>query len=161
MLHWIGFDRAAVLDGGWPVCRAVSGPVGNYPEPAAKTRFLPATKRNLFIARQQLDALLAEDAVLIDALSSEQFSGCKAELGLKGYIPGAINIPAESLLNIETGCIYSNVELASRLPVDLEKPIVVYCGRGIAASIVVFVLLKLGAENVFCTCLDCRNGVVI
>jgi len=147
MLRWIGFDRAAVLDGGWQGWKAAGGPEASDSVAVTGTPLLPIRLRNTFITKQDLSERLAGGALLIDALTPEQYSGHKPALGLKGHIPGAINIPAESLLDLASKCFLPPAELARLFPAQSGRKTVVYCGSGIAASSVAFVLIGLGLSE--------------
>ncbi len=149
MLKWIGFDTAGILDGGWQNWVANGGRVSG--EPALhRVGVLDCTlKPHVFICKEALwSALEDENVLLIDALSEAQFSGAESDLGLSGHIPGAINIPGTSLLDTFSGCYLPLDQIAARLPEDRDTRTIIYCGSGIAAASVGFVMHRLGFEDV-------------
>lgn len=148
MLRWIGFDNAAVLDGGWQNWDAQGGQVSQTPRPYDPAELGHGHRPDLFVTRQDVLAAMSDGSPLIDALSPEQFSGQQAELGLKGHIPGAINIPGTSLVDKISECFLPDDDLARLFPQNRSQPCIVYCGSGVAASAVAFVMTRLGYENV-------------
>ena len=153
MLRWIGFDRAAVLDGGWQHWDASGGPVSIAPvsfQPGTLAiGNLPMSRPNLFATRQDVLAALEDgQTLLIDALSAGQFSGQQPDLGLAGHIPGAVNIPGTSLVDPITDCFLPMDQLAERFPKDRGARTILYCGSGVAASAVALVMTRLGYDNV-------------
>ena len=149
MLRWIGFDNAAVLDGGLPRWKAI-GKETTAQITRPKQKALTAHVRpELFVTKADVEEALDDSTTLIiDALSEAQFRGRESELGICGHIPNAINIPATSLINPDSGQYYPHEILADVFPEDPTKPIIVYCGSGIAAASVAFTLHRLGFINV-------------
>ncbi len=148
MLRWIGFDRAAVLDGGWQNWDANDGRVSHNPTPCRPAKLTAAPRPGLFVTRPDVEAAIARGTLLIDALSEAQFLGQQAELGLKGHIPTAINIPGAGLVDQISECFEPLDRLAARFPQDRTQPAIVYCGSGVAAASVAFVMVRLGFEDV-------------
>jgi len=65
-------------------------------------------------------------------------------------MPGALNVPFDSLINGQ-GKMRSAPELQAIFEVcevDLTKPIVTTCGSGVTASVLAIGLARLGLENV-------------
>jgi thiosulfate/3-mercaptopyruvate sulfurtransferase len=148
MLRWIGFDRAVVLEGGWTRWKAGGGQISNDPHVTVAAELSYKTRPELFVTCRQVQPALEDGALLIDALSPAQFSGQEASLGLKGHIPGAINIPAQSLLDPVSQCLLPMQDLAARLPEDRDRRTIIYCGSGVAAALLAFVMAQTGFEDV-------------
>jgi len=148
MLRWVGFDKAAVLDGGWQNWDANDGRVSDNPVPFGATRLKSSLRSALFVTRDDVVTAIDTGTLLIDALSEGQFLGQEAELGLKGHIPTAINIPGASLIDLISECFEPLELLAHRLPQDRAKSAIVYCGSGVAAASVAFTMVRLGFEDV-------------
>jgi thiosulfate/3-mercaptopyruvate sulfurtransferase len=150
VLRWIGFDHAYILDGGFSKWQAENRPVGDTPkETICQSELTTKHRPETFVTIAELDELLlGEGIMLIDALSVEQFSGEESSLGIKGHIPGAVNIPATTLIDAETKILLSKDELSDLFPRVLSNRTVVYCGSGIAASLTAFVMVELGFEDV-------------
>jgi thiosulfate/3-mercaptopyruvate sulfurtransferase len=91
--------------------------------------------------------------LILDARDRDQYTGEVARgEGRAGRIPGAAHLHSESLFDPEKGTFRSDEELAERLreagvPEDLESPVVAYCNGGVAATVPLFVLHRLGHRN--------------
>ncbi len=158
MLRWIGFDRAALLDGGlgaWqadghpvatgPATPALLGDPGLVPGPALTVRPRP----DLIADRAEVLAAIDNGATcIIDALGAAQYRGEQSAYGRAGHIPGAINVPAHALTDRDTGRYLPLEVLAQRFPTDHHARVITYCGGGIAASSDAFVLTRLGFHDV-------------
>ncbi|MFF5445027.1 sulfurtransferase [Streptomyces sp. NPDC012888] len=103
MLRAMGFDRAAVLDGGLPAWAAAGFPVEE--EPAAYDgppgAFTARPRPGLVVdATAVLDALADPAAAVLDARSPGRFAGTEPEPrpGLRGgHMPGAVSLPFTEL----------------------------------------------------------------
>ncbi len=148
MLRWVGFDRAALLDGGYGAWTAEDRPLSTEPtEPQAKQLTLHL-RPALMADRDEVLAALGDDAVsLIDVMPEAHYRGQMALYDRPGHIPGAINIPTLGLLE-EPGRFRSPEELATICAGDRKARFIVYCGGGIAASANAFVMVRLGFTDV-------------
>ena len=148
MLKWVGFDRAAILDGGLNAWKAEGRAISTDP-PTHPERYLrPRPRPELIADRDEVLAAIADDKVhLIDTLPAESFNGDAEFYGRPGHIPTAVNIGGMELVD-ETG--------RYRLPKDLRdlhaaipnERVITYCGGGILASSNAFVMTRLGYEDV-------------
>jgi thiosulfate/3-mercaptopyruvate sulfurtransferase len=149
MLRWIGFDNAAVLDGGLSHWKAVGGETTTKIDPPKQSKLVPHIRPDLFVTKETIQKALKNNSTLIvDALSKAQFEGSGSDLGICGHIPGAINIPATSLIDSDTAQYYPLEKLAGRFPQNRTMPVIIYCGSGIAAASVAFTMHRLGFENI-------------
>jgi len=154
VLTYYGHDRVYVLDGGWRKWTAEGRPTTSAVpdlEPAAFTpRPRPGWRRE---ARDVLAALARGDAFVLDARDEGQYTGGVARgEGRAGRIPGARHLHADSLFDPERGTFLPVEELAGRLreagvPEDKEEPVIAYCNGGVAATVPLFVLHRLGYRN--------------
>lgn len=148
MLRWIGFDQAALLDGGLDAWTAAGGTLSTEPssEPARK---LTVTLRPELIAdREEVLASIEDDAVrLIDAMPEAHYRGEWTMYGRPGHIPGAANVPVTALVD-DTGRYLTDSELAALFDGDRDSRAITYCGGGIAASSNAFVMTRLGYTDV-------------
>lgn len=153
MLRAIGFDSAQVLNGGFGKWRregrAIAAGGSRYPEAAA---FAPVPRPQLFCGKDAvLAALDAPETSLVNALTAEQFVGGGTQYGRPGRIPGSLCVPARELTDPETGALKPPGELIAMFTlagVDIDAPILCYCGGGIAATLDGFVLTLLGAREI-------------
>ncbi len=140
MLRWLGFDRAALLDGGQQLWVAEGRQLSAAAAAPTTRRLTPRVRPELVVDRDEVFAVLDQPAVcLVDALDSGSYQA--------GHIPGAINVDARELLDA-TGRFRPLTELASRFPADPTTRVITYCGGGIAAASDAFILTRLGFTNV-------------
>jgi thiosulfate/3-mercaptopyruvate sulfurtransferase len=130
MLRWIGFDNAALLDGGLRVWKAEGRPcaTGSSTPEAKPAGSLSLSPRPEMIA-DKADMLAAIDdstTCVIDALSPAVFSGQVQPYARPGHIPGAINVAATSTIDPDTGRFKPADEIRAMLPSRPEARTVAY-----------------------------------
>jgi thiosulfate/3-mercaptopyruvate sulfurtransferase len=153
LLREFGHDNAAVLDGGWQKWtaenRAVETGPGGSPAPGD---FTVQQERNLMVGKTEVKAAIGDPGVCtLNALLPAQHSGSGGNsYGRPGRIAGSVNVPALHLLNPATNAFLPAHELRRRLDAvgALDRPVIVYCGGGIAASADALILTMLGHNNV-------------
>src|SRR5438132_5198769 len=93
MLRWLGHDRVALLDGGFPIWEKEGRPV---------TQEVPKPRKGAFVPRPHLGATVDHHFVerfredrgvkLVDARAAERFKGLQEPIDpVAGHIPGAVN----------------------------------------------------------------------
>lgn len=152
MLRAFGFDTAAVLNGGWTRWTAEGRPVSDAPSSHPPANFIPRPRPHLIAHKQDvINALAGKGTRLVNALSADEFTGRVTRVARPGRIPGSVNVPASSLVDPQTNALRPAAELRDTFQkagaLD-GKPVITYCGGGIAASSDAFVLALLGFENV-------------
>jgi len=99
LLRWLGHERVAVLDGGWPAWIAAGGPISHALPPAAQGDFTERPSLQAVRSLAQV-VVLAESAsssaapagVLIDARAPDRYAGLNETVDpVAGHIPGARN----------------------------------------------------------------------
>ena len=151
MLRAVGFDAAAVLDGGFDKWSAEGRPTET-----AETRHPPATlvarpRPGLFVGKDEVKAAIGDaGACTVDALAPDLHRGDNPRYGRPGRIPGSVNVPALDLL--EAGSLTPKPPEAvaavfEAVGADPSKRILLYCGGGIAATLDAFLLHQLGYRN--------------
>ena len=157
-LTYYGHDRACVLDGGWKKWTAEGRPTTTQvpkPEPAAFTpRPRPGWRKE---AEEVLvasgDARETRAVFILDARDEGQYTGAIARgEGRAGRVPGARHLHADSLFDPESGTFRPDEDLAGKLreagvPEDRNEPVIAYCNGGVAATVPLFVLHRLGYGN--------------
>ncbi|MEM7407701.1 MAG: sulfurtransferase [Pseudomonadota bacterium] len=152
MLRAIGFDHAAVLDGGfdrWQLDgRPTQGGVQDYP--AAQLDARP--RDGLFAHLDDVKAAMDDRGVCtLNALSPQLHSGEDSRYGRAGRIPGSVNVPATALQDPDDRTFASAETAAAHFAeagARPDQPVIVYCGGGIAATLDAFLLWQLGYEQV-------------
>lgn len=148
MLRWVGFDRAAILDGGLGAWAAEGRPLSIEPVTRPAKQLTPKPRPELIADRNEVFTSIDDDTVtLIDTLPEVFYRGEMAIYGRPGHIAGAINIDTLGLLD-KTGRFRSEDELAAMHNLDHNARAITYCGGGIAASANAFIMTRLGFSNV-------------
>lgn len=153
-LTYYGHDHVSVLDGGWKKWTAEVLPTtSDAPGPDPAT-FIPRPRPGW---RREAEGVLASsengETLLLDARDEGQYTGAVTRgNGRAGHIPGAAHLHAESLLDQERGVFRSDEEIEERLreagvSEDRGAPVVAYCNGGVAATVPLFALHRLGYTN--------------
>jgi thiosulfate/3-mercaptopyruvate sulfurtransferase len=153
MLKSLGFDGAAVLDGGFGKWQAEGLPV----ERGSGRGYPPATlvakpRPGWFVDKQAvLTAIPQLDAVIVNALGAQFHQGLEpSRYGRSGRVPGSVNVPAASLIDLQSGTLTSLADAEAKFAaagVAKDKRIIAYCGGGISATIDLFLLHQLGFDD--------------
>lgn len=149
-----GLRDVRVLDGGLAAWETAGLPLETAPpappEPAPPMTLTPRPEMRADKPRVAR-ALSESRARLVNALGRELFEGRGDQVfGRPGRIPGSLSLPSASLQD-ETGRFLPLPELEARfrtLGVAEDTPVIPYCGGGIAASTLAFVLALLGHDEV-------------
>jgi thiosulfate/3-mercaptopyruvate sulfurtransferase len=153
LLREFGHDNAAVLNGGWQKWTAEGRPV----ETGAGTSRAPGDftvreVRNLMVGKDEVKAAIGDAGICtLNALLPTQHSGSGGNsYGRPGRIAGSVNLPAAHLIDPATNAFLPADELRRRLGEvgALDRPVITYCGGGIAASADALILTMLGHSNV-------------
>ena len=153
-LTYYGHDGVSVLDGGWKKWTAEGRPTTSEVPELELATFTPRPRPEW--RKEAKDVLAASErggAVVLDARDEEQYTGAVARgEGRAGRVPGAAHLHADSLFDPENGTFRPDEELTERLreagvPEDKDAPLVAYCNGGVAATVPLFVLHRLGHRN--------------
>ena len=153
LLRVFGHDNAAVLDGGLAAWQAGGHPIARGPEPAPREGdFVAAPPRPLMADKADVLVALADGGVCtLNALTAAQHAGTGGNAyGRPGHIAGSVNVPAAELVEPATGRLRPAEELRAKFAAAgaLDRPVIAYCGGGIAASGDALVLTMLGQPEV-------------
>ena len=148
MLRWVGFDNAALLDGGlngWTSAGyALSTEPANEPARSLTVNLRPG----LIVEKEEVHAAIDDQSVdLIDAMPAAHYRGDFSLYDRPGHIPTATSSPSNALLD-DTGHFKSPDELDAMFSGDRDKRAITYCGGGIAASADAFIMTRLGYKDV-------------
>jgi thiosulfate/3-mercaptopyruvate sulfurtransferase len=148
MLRWIGFDQAALLDGGLPAWTAQGGALSaEHVAPIAR-KLTVNVRPELITGQSEVRTSIEDEGInLIDSLPAPHYRGEWAMYDRPGHISGATNVPVTALYD-DTGRFRSDEELAALFESDPGTRTITYCGGGIAASSDAFVLTRLGFTDV-------------
>jgi thiosulfate/3-mercaptopyruvate sulfurtransferase len=137
MLRWLGHERVALLDGGWPRWQREGLPARTGTESRVGRTFSPRPR-----------PALAVDAAAVDARGSERFRGEREPIDpVAGHIPGAVSAPFAGNLR-DDGSFLSPGALRARYDALLSgvpaERVAVYCGSGVTAAHAVLALAHAG-----------------
>jgi thiosulfate/3-mercaptopyruvate sulfurtransferase len=148
MLRWVGFDQAALLDGGLKAWTDEGRPLSTAPATLPLKQLTPVPRPELIADRDEVLASINDGAVcLIDTMPKAFYRGEQTLYGRPGHIPGALNIDAVELLD-ESGRYRPYDELDAMFDCDRNTRTITYCGGGIAASSDAFIMTRLGFTDV-------------
>jgi thiosulfate/3-mercaptopyruvate sulfurtransferase len=153
MLQSLGFANAAVLDGGLDKWKLEgrpleTGPAKGYP-PAT---FTAKQKNGFFVDKHQTLAATSErGTVVVNALGPQFHKGSEpSRYGRPGRVPGSCNVSAATLLDPQTKAFIPLAEAEAKFKaqgITKDKRVVAYCGGGISATVDLFLLHRLGYDN--------------
>jgi thiosulfate/3-mercaptopyruvate sulfurtransferase len=153
MLRSLGFDGAAILDGGFDKWKAEgrateAGAPRGYPA----ATFTAKPRPGFFVGKNDvLGAIGRSDTVIVNALGPQFHKGLEpSRYGRPGRVPGSVNVSAATLVNQQSKAFTSLADAAAKFEsqgVDKERRVVCYCGGGISATIDLFLLHQLGYQN--------------
>jgi len=153
MLRALGFDGAAVLDGGFDRWQAEGRPIEageakGYP-PAT---FTPRPRPGRFVDKTAVKAAIGDPGtVTVNALGPQFHQGLEpSRYGRPGRVPGSVNVPAATLVDPATKKFVSPADALARFTeagIDRDRRVIAYCGGGISATIDLFLLHQLGFDD--------------
>jgi thiosulfate/3-mercaptopyruvate sulfurtransferase len=153
MLKSLGFDNAAVLDGCFDKWKAEerpieTGPAKGYP----KATFRAKPRPGHFVGKDEvLAAVRDHSAVVVNALGPQFHRGLEpSRYGRPGRIPGSCNVSAAALLDPATRVFVLLADAEAKFATQglrKDKRVIAYCGGGISATIDLFLLHRLGYDN--------------
>lgn len=150
-LRYMGHDRVSVLEGGYAAWIAAGGEVTTeVPSERADVTFTPQVQPDLRLEWQDVLQIVEQGgSQIVDARDVDTFHGNVQRGSRGGHIPGAINLPAKSMVNDDG--TWKSVdelgELAREAGIDLQQPIVAYCNGGVTATQAMFGLQRAGATR--------------
>ena len=146
-LNYYGHDAVSVLQGGWNRWVEEGKPVESGPVTPPRAVFTPRVRPNLRLTAEQLaDRLGQPDLQLIDARDAGQYTGTRRRGPRGGHIPGAVNLPRERFFAPEGGFLPTDElrRMIENAGIAVDRPTVAYCNGGVAATVILFNLARLG-----------------
>ena len=149
MLRWLGHDKVALLDGGYPLWEKEKRPT---------TRDVPQPRKGDFKARPHLGSVVDAPFIarfheepsikLVDARAPERFAGLKEPIDpVAGHIPGAVNRFWQKNLNPDGRFKAPDQlrrEYADFLGAVPPEQVVHMCGSGVTACHNMFAMALAG-----------------
>jgi thiosulfate/3-mercaptopyruvate sulfurtransferase len=153
MLKSLGFDDAAVLDGGFNKWQSEGLPIEHGAARGyAPTTFVATPRPGWFVDKHLVQAAIDHpDTVIVNALGSPFHQGLTpSRYGRPGRIPGSVNLPAASLIDPQEQTFTSLADAEAKFTaagVARPKRVIAYCGGGISATVDLFLLHQLGFDH--------------
>jgi len=148
MLRWAGFDQVALLDGGLQAWVAEDRPLSMEPATYPEREFTLSLRPEVIADQQEVLAAINNDEVsIIDAMNDAHYTGQFTMYDRPGHITSATNMPSTNLLD-ESGYFRSLDELEMMHDGNYPQRSITYCGGGVAASTVAFIMYRLGYTDV-------------
>ena len=153
MLRALGFDGAAVLDGGFDRWQAEGRPIETGdPRGYPPATFTPRPRPGRFVDKTAVKAAIGDPrAVTVNALGPQFHRGLEpSRYGRPGRVPGSVNVPAADLIDPATKRFVSPAAALASFAaagIDKDRRVIAYCGGGISATIDLFLLHQLGFED--------------
>jgi thiosulfate/3-mercaptopyruvate sulfurtransferase len=93
MLRWLGHDKVALLDGGYPLWVKEGHPVSTQAPSPRKGAFFPKPRLGATVDAHYVERFREDPAVmLMDARAAERFAGLQEPIDpVAGHVPGAVN----------------------------------------------------------------------
>jgi thiosulfate/3-mercaptopyruvate sulfurtransferase len=137
MLRWLGFEAAAVLDGGYAKWAAEGRVVSTDPTEPTPAKFTIHRVTPTVNATGVMASIPRQGLLILDARAPERFRGEKEPLDpVAGHIPGARNRPYTQNLNAD-GTFKPAAALREEFGAVLEgvphEQVVHQCGSGVTA----------------------------
>ncbi len=153
MFLFFGFNRVAVLNGGWDKWHRELRPVSSGPCAYASGAFTATLRPDLIASRQEVEKAISESGVCtLFTLSPEVYHGTsKRHSGRPGHIPGSLNDYYRNLVDPDTGTFLDPADLRERfatLGVFKKDRVITYCGGGIASTLTALALRLAGHQDV-------------
>jgi len=148
-LNYYGHAAVSVMDGGWNRWRDEERPVEAGEVSVPRATFTPRVHPELRTSAEELARRLgpgAREWQLVDARDTGQYTGANRRGARGGRIPGAISVPRE-LFFAPGGGFLPLDEIGRRVQdhgLSPDRPTVAYCNGGVAATVVLFHLHRLG-----------------
>ena len=149
LLHWMGHENVAVLDGGFPAWVASGYPQDNQKPTPKSSKFTPKIQTQMITnVEGVLNQFGDMDYILIDSRASERYLGKEEPIDpVAGHIPGAVNYPFER--NIDANGNFQLKQVIKGRFVTLFGGIpainaTFYCGSGVTAAVNVLAVFHSG-----------------
>jgi len=149
MLRWVGFDNAALLDGGLQAWVHEGRPLNSgFVESTEQLLSVRPRPELIASAEEVLSSIEDHNVQLIDTLPEEMYRGEQTIYTRPGHIPSAINLPGLNMLT-DDGHLKTSDELEQEMPAgDRDTRNMTYCGGGILASLNAFAMTRQGFTDV-------------
>ncbi len=159
MLHWIGHEACAVLDGGIARWQAEGREIERGPAIAgspSQTPITPNPNPDMIATKDDVLEAIARGGLVLDARSFERYRGENETIDpVGGHIAGAVSAPFSENLDPETGCLLPSSVLRDRFRrlgvYGDASGVICHCGSGVTAchNILAMARARLGMPRLY------------
>ena len=152
MLRAMGFDNAAVLNGGWHKWTKEGRAVSIEQPAIPHATFVAKPRPSLFVDKDMVrDAIGQNESQIVSALTPEMHAGEGLDVVQRGHITSSTCVGFNEIVDLETMAYLPLDELREKFDAagaTADKQVITYCGTGIAATSDAFAMHLLGRDNV-------------
>ncbi|MDX2216744.1 MAG: sulfurtransferase [Oculatellaceae cyanobacterium bins.114] len=137
LLHYLGYDRIAILDGGFKGWQTADYPVTSEVPQPQMGNVVPRLRPEMVVDIDGVKACQGRPGVvLVDSREGERYRGEREPIDpIAGHIPGAVNYPWQEVTD-EQGYGRSPDEQQQRwATLQNTDEVIVYCGSGVTACV--------------------------
>ena len=138
LMRWLGHEKVALLDGGWPAWQSAGMPTQNELPDFEQTQFIGQANAAMVLSTAQIaDALGSDQWTLLDARTAERYRGEQEPIDpVAGRIPGALNLPLQQ--HLDASGRFKSAEALREMYLALlgdtpAEQVVAMCGSGVTA----------------------------
>jgi thiosulfate/3-mercaptopyruvate sulfurtransferase len=149
LLHWLGHDRVAVLDGGLTGYLAAGYELTQEIPPERSGNLIPKPNPDPVVDIATVKAIKNQPGVvLVDSREGDRYRGEREPIDqIAGHIPGAVNYCWQDVTDAE-GKLRSPTELQAHWSeISNADQILVYCGSGVTACVNLLALAAAGISS--------------
>ena len=153
MLRSFGFDRVAVLNGGWKKWVAEGRPVTTAMANPAPANFVCHPRPGFFTDRHEVLAGIGQaETCIVHSLDPDEYAG-RGTVRYKrpGHIPSSVNVSFLGLIDPSTQAYLDADQLRDKFDkagaLSAER-VITDCGGAIAACSTAFAMTLLGVDNI-------------
>ena len=155
MMHWIGVNDVAVLDGGITKWMAEGRPLetGGGKHKRIVQPLDPESNDTMIVNKDSVRRARELELLLVDVRSAERYRGEREPFDTKaGHIPGAVNVPWEQNVTSGPVPVFKSVMelqvLYGEAGVRDPSKTVSYCGSGVTACMGILAMEMAGLRGV-------------
>lgn len=155
VMWYYGFDKGAVLNGGWAKWTKESNPTSTEAAKVTKATFKPVVNDQVICALDYVEKQSEKkdpNVVILDVRSPAEYSGADVRSAKGGHVPNAVNLDwTRSLTDAEPKVWKPATELRKQFADAGVKPgaqVITYCQTGVRAAHSLFTLRLLGYDGV-------------
>ncbi len=137
LLRFHGYPQVSVLDGGFQGWRSLDYPITSLVPSERTGAFIPQIQTDWIVDIEQVkQAQQDTQSLLIDSREPSRYRGEEEPIDpIAGHIPGAVNLPWQSVTNSEGVALSPEAQQARWQSVPQAEDTIVYCGSGVTACV--------------------------